>query len=178
MQEFVATVAAARALAETLGPRMHLLRDEEGWSALDVAVAAGSMSAFDSLLAMGSDPFMPDEARTTILAVACGNDQPAMALRAIELGVDADSADREGMTPLMLAARSGAARCVAILLARGADFERVDSHGQDARAHANALGSWRAECIELLAEAWARKEARELAEATPSSRPASRKGAL
>lgn len=62
-----------------------------------------------------------------------------------------DTADRDGITPLMLAAASGHATVVELLLKRWADKHLKDSSGYTAAHH--AAKSAQQECLDLLLDA-------------------------
>ncbi|KAJ9508451.1 hypothetical protein QJQ45_011981 [Haematococcus lacustris] len=90
------------------------------------------------LLAAGADPSQQNKFRQTPLhfACACGNIHAAAVLIGCG-GVDTQEA--KGMTPLMLAAKRGAADLVCLLLAQGrADPLLQDHQGLTARAHATS----------------------------------------
>jgi ankyrin repeat protein len=55
-----------------------------------------------------------------------------MAELLIDIGADLNSENKNGMTPLMIAARHGNATLVKALLAKGADARRTDFTGRDA----------------------------------------------
>ena len=50
----------------------------------------------------------------------------------IDVGTDLNSENKNGMTPLMIAARQGNAVLVKALLAKGADVRKTDFTGRDA----------------------------------------------
>lgn len=174
MRAFVDRIASASDfLSLKPGLIMHLLRDNEGWSALDVAVADGNMLAFDRLCALGADPFMNDFHGLSLLFVASANAKPDMVQCLLGLGFLVNSVDENGMTPLMFASRNGSPDCLALLLCAGADLDLVNHDGLDARAHAKIP----AICA-LLDQARASREALSLDDHLPTARPSLRSTGL
>jgi len=83
----------------------------------------------------------------------------------LDAGAEVDARDRQGRTPLMLAAEIGIEAVVQALLDAGADIEAMSSDGRNAVAHAAAKN--RGEVIRLLAHEGADVNARDAEGMTP-----------
>ena len=75
---------------------------------------------------------MKDRLGNTALHAATERNQIEMAELLIDLGADLNSENKNGMTPLMIAARHGNATLVKALLAKGANARKTDFTGRDA----------------------------------------------
>ena len=69
----------------------------------------------------------------TALHWAARNNDVASARVLLRAGANAKAATRYGVTPLALAAQNGSAPMLDLLLKAGADAERHDAGGRDAR---------------------------------------------
>ena len=121
--------------------------DSRGYSALDVAVAAGAGDAAARLRSFGAkafvvsgksgrqsgkfDPAHPGEIYRgwQELALAIARDDAADAQRLLGAGVDPNLRLPQGDTLLQVAADAHAFNCLAVLLARGADATAPDHSG-------------------------------------------------
>ena len=96
-------------------------RDEEGRTALHVAVARGTVEPIRILLDAGADPEAPgNQGETVVHAGARGCDSDAMHL-ILDHGGRADTRDEHGRTPLHVAALRGAVREIDALLGGGGE---------------------------------------------------------
>ncbi|HEU4326870.1 MAG TPA: ankyrin repeat domain-containing protein [Roseiflexaceae bacterium] len=111
-------------------------RDSGGMTALHDALLYGWTEAARQLLAAGADPGATNGPRaTTPLLLAVRpleriDQAAALVLLLVRSGAALDQADREGVTPLLAAAREGRFDLVLLLLALGADACRRDRAGQ------------------------------------------------
>ena len=78
-----------------------------------------------------------------------------MAELLIDIGADLNSENKNGMTPLMIAARHGNATLVKALLAKGANARKTDFTGRDAVSWAQE--SRRPAVVQMLQQAVARR---------------------
>ncbi len=78
----------------------------------------------------GADPSMRNIRKVSPLHMACRFDLPDVARTLIELGAEVDVWEVTRQTPLYRAANLGYARCVAVLLAAGADVMARDREGR------------------------------------------------
>ena len=83
----------------------------------------------------------------------------------VEAGASVETADREGVTPLMAAAFEGDTRRAGLLIERGANIEARDAHGKGALIY--AAGRAYPEMVALLLEAGAEPDGRWGADLTP-----------
>eukprot|EP00667_Euglena_gracilis_P014912 EG_transcript_15473 len=91
--------------------------DEEGWTPLLHAAANGHVEVVQLLLAAGADPAAADaEFQRTAVAWAVVRQRPDMVAVLLRAGSPLDTFDREGLTPLMLAALHHHTAAVAQLL--------------------------------------------------------------
>ncbi|KAL6722043.1 hypothetical protein ACLMJK_001148 [Lecanora helva] len=93
------------------------------------------------LLGAGADPNICNEEERTPLGVASslGKEEVTETLLKCD-GVLIDKADKSGKSPLSQASEMGHAKCVRLLLAKGADVEIADKEGKTALALAAAKG--------------------------------------
>ncbi|MDA8020714.1 MAG: ankyrin repeat domain-containing protein [Thermoanaerobaculia bacterium] len=120
--------AIRRALAAGANPDA---RNEDGWTALLLAVDYESTIAIDELLAAGADPDLPVTGpyggTPLFYAVLTGN--LGIVQRLVEAGADLETrSDIDQMTPLLTALYSGDREIARYLVARGADTEARDRH--------------------------------------------------
>ena len=94
---------------------------------------------------------LKDRLGNTALHAATERNQIEMAELLIDVGADLDSENRNGMTPLMIAARQGNAVLVKALLAKGANARKTDFTGRDALSWAQE--SRRPAVVQLLQRA-------------------------
>lgn len=104
----------------------------DGATALHWAAHWDDVALADALLRAGASVDAANDLGVTPLALACGNGGAEMVQRLLQSGADPNRAP-VGEPVLMTAARSGNARAVAALVARGADVNATDSaRGQTA----------------------------------------------
>jgi len=91
----------------------------------------------DLLLDAGADPFAVDHRGRTALFLAARSAALGEIKRLLALGLDVNGADRDGLTPLMMAvgAWEPEPRAVEAILAAGADVNAVDRGGASALHH-------------------------------------------
>jgi hypothetical protein len=107
-------------------------QDRLGRTALMSAVQSRTPNAevVRALISMGANPNARDTQEGTALARAAGPFGDAETIRVlVEAGADVNAADRNGMTPLMWAARFGSAEKVKALIAAGARLDARDGQG-------------------------------------------------
>jgi ankyrin repeat protein len=115
--------------------------DEEGYSALHAAAAAGNFSACRLLLARGADVNgRSDRGRTPLHSAAWGGN-PNVVRLLLDAGTALEAPDDEGQRPLHCAARNGDEEAVALLLARGAEVKARDAEGRTPLHWAARTGS-------------------------------------
>ncbi|RYG26484.1 hypothetical protein EON82_03115 [bacterium] len=97
------------------------------------------------LLDAGADPNMPSDRGTPLHEAVEGDwGSPTSVRVLLEAGADPNAADREGRTPLMIAADKGEVECIRLLLAGGADRTLRDHRHKAAIDYAYAnLETWR-----------------------------------
>ena len=104
--------------------------DGHGKTALMAAAAEGHLGVMELLLSKGADVKRQDRDGLTALGWACLKGHRHAVVTLLDKDPDLVSAvDRNGRTPLDLAATSCDAKIVQILLDRGAVLEHVDLHG-------------------------------------------------
>lgn len=112
----------------------------DGMTALHWAAYYDDVAAVRLLLGAGASARSANRYGVTPLSLACTNRNAVIAEALLKAGAEADPA-AGGETPLMTAARTGAAEIVTLLLARGARIDaRDDRRGQTALMWAAAEG--------------------------------------
>lgn len=101
---------------EKLAPTERPKEVERVW---DVAVCTGEVDKIELLTPYGGTPASED------LFTAVHRDNPEMVRWLLSLGADIEIRDFLGKTPLMQAAEWGSTRCVAALIAEGADIHAL-----------------------------------------------------
>lgn len=94
------------------------------------------------LLSHKADPFLVDSRGRNALHYASGrfcNSSPVVRLL-LRAGIDIDSRDHDGVTPLMLACRTNRTDSIVSLLEKGADIDAVDGKGDSVEDHARKGG--------------------------------------
>lgn len=118
---------------------------------LQMAVFTGDLSAVTKFIASGSNIHSTDSGGSGLLHIAVQyglhRDEPDGGLTVLRLlleaGVDANVANEDGQTPLMLAAAVGSVAAVRMLLDYGADPNRKNLSGQTAMDLATGDGRHR-----------------------------------
>ncbi|XP_050026733.1 ankyrin repeat, SAM and basic leucine zipper domain-containing protein 1-like [Dermacentor andersoni] len=119
------------------------------WSALVQAGYSGCAEMVQLLIDHGADVNAAKGFATPLMAV-CGSQKGTEAALVtcaevlLKHGADPDLADRDGVTPLMLAAREGYCQLIELLLDRGVDAKRLDSQGWTSLSWAAFAGQGRA----------------------------------
>lgn len=115
------------------------------------AARAGDESGLTRALADGAAANARNRIGETGLVIALKNDQPRLAMRMLDAGVDVNLAAVNGVTPLMAAAHGGYTEIVGRLLANGADIAAVDRLQKTAMTY--AAGQGRTDIVQLLLKA-------------------------
>ena len=150
-------VAAARGLAAVVLAGLFALAPgvlAQDWSInarLLAAARAGDDGGLVHALADGAAVNARNRIGETALVIALKNDQPAVAMRMLDAGVDVNLAAVNGVTPLMAASHSGQTEIVRRLLAGGADAAAVDRLQKTAMTY--AAGQGRTDVVLLLLKA-------------------------
>ncbi|XP_075552362.1 ankyrin repeat, SAM and basic leucine zipper domain-containing protein 1-like isoform X1 [Dermacentor variabilis] len=119
------------------------------WSALVQAGYSGCAEMVQLLIDHGADVNAAKGFATPLMAV-CGSQKGTEAALVtcaevlLKHGAEPDLADRDGVTPLMLAAREGYCQLIELLLDRGVDAKRLDSQGWTSLSWAAFAGQGRA----------------------------------
>jgi plastocyanin len=100
--------------------------------ATDNLIFARARSIFSSLLDAGAYSVQADSDGRTVLHKLVRNGEEKLLKDLVDLAEDLDAQDHEGTTPLMLAAGTGYANAVKILVSGGANLELKNSSGQTA----------------------------------------------
>lgn len=119
-----------------------------GETALQLAAAEGNT---ENTLLLYARTASPDRTRGFLAAVTSGVYSSVEAL--LEQGAKVNQADREGVTPLMLAVARRHEKVVEVLLAHGADIAAEDVNGRNAMDYALAAMPVDQRVVELLAPA-------------------------
>jgi hypothetical protein len=106
-------------------------RDDAGYTPLIAASRDGNVAMIRLLRRHGADPNLRDAAVNgwTPLLHAIHKAQPASVTALLNAGADPNTSEREGSTPLMMAAGYGYTDIVKLLLARGANPRIATSDG-------------------------------------------------
>lgn len=107
-------------------------RDDNGLTPLRIAVLCGQSETVRYLLENGADPFVKGSYSRNLLHVASYGGQVAIIDEMIKQGLDVNSKDGNGDTPLILAAAYGRKNAVKYLLQRGADPSIKGCYGRTA----------------------------------------------
>lgn len=106
--------------------------DNEGFSALHFAAAAGRSTNVKILLDASADVGLKSRTKVTPLMEAVKNGHEAVSTLLIENNAKTDEQDSENKTALMHATTNGHFKLVELLLSKGADYNLQDSVGRTA----------------------------------------------
>jgi uncharacterized protein len=129
------TPAVIRALLKGESPNQ---RDSLGIPVLAVAAQLGDVNTVKALLAHGAQPDVPDNEGNAALAHAAwrGHADVVQLLLAAKPSPRIERENRQGETPLMLAAKNGRYEVAAVLLKAGAAVDAADYAGHTPYWHA------------------------------------------
>jgi ankyrin repeat protein len=101
-------------------------RDEDGTTALALAISHSNVAMAELLLGKGADPDLTNELGVGPLSLAITNGSASIVELLISKGANPNVARENGETPLMTAARMGDTETMKLLLARGANVNARD----------------------------------------------------
>jgi ankyrin repeat protein len=118
-------------------------RDEDGNSALIIAISFGNTDVAEMLLRRGADVNARNESEETALMASASTYfyNPSIVKMLLDRGADINASAEDGVTALMLAARNNHIDMVKSLLARGVDVSAKDDNGDTALASAEKDGN-------------------------------------
>ena len=108
--------------------------DKDGWTPLHWSAYAQNHECVRLLLAAKADINAKDRHGNTAFSIALYNteiDNPDLVEILISHGADIESINEDGWTPLHLAAWRNNAKCLSLLLRKGADINAKDSYGNN-----------------------------------------------
>lgn len=119
-------------------------KDKAGFTPLAEALRRNDMSSARALFQLGLDPNSLDESGRTLLEGAAFGGSVALVRTLIEAGADVNASgkvkNKQGWTPLLLAAQMGHGDVVEALIKAGADANRAGPGGWNALMQASYLG--------------------------------------
>jgi ankyrin repeat protein len=118
-----------RCLLQHQPPALLDAPDEDGYTALTLAISHGKLDIAATLLDSSADASIASNNGTTPL-MECSD--VGIAMRLLELGVDLHARDDDGMNALLLTCMYGNIEMVALLLDHGADTYSADDVGNTA----------------------------------------------
>ena len=113
----------------------------EGYTPLMIAAANDKPQAVKCLLKQGADPSLQDNNGRNVLHCTSRGGNPEVIELILSHVVSIDSINKEGTTPLMIAAASDKLQAVKCLLKQGADPSLQDNTGWNVLHHASEGGS-------------------------------------
>jgi ankyrin repeat protein/outer membrane biosynthesis protein TonB len=126
-------------------------QDQRGRTPLMSAVQSRNAEAVRILVGTNVDVNARDQRQNTALVRAAGSfGDLVMVQTLISAGADVNAADKNGMTPLIWAARWGDPQRVEALVNAGADVNARDNTGKTAMDYARSRGPSAAETVEIL----------------------------
>ena len=94
-----------------------------------VAALAGKQSAFEMLLRLGANVSLKDNKAVCLLHLAVQGGDTCIIDTMLSLGLETDSSNNDGVTPLMRAALRGKQSAFQLLIQNGADLTLEDNNG-------------------------------------------------
>ena len=138
--------------------------DEDGRTALTVAVAKNNADCVKALLVVGADVNAENKNGWTALMLATGLGYTDCARALLKAGADVNAKTKDGETALMLAVDEGHTSCVKTLLEVGSDVNAENKNGWTALMAAVAKSN--VDCVKVLLEAGADVNAKDKDEVT------------
>ncbi|XP_046378646.2 ankyrin repeat domain-containing protein 50-like isoform X2 [Haliotis rufescens] len=104
-------------------------RGQYGWTPVMIAAGRGYRGLFDFLVSKDVDLSLVGDDGNTILHMAClGGDVEIVQYVLREIQMDINVAGHEGITPVMIGARTGNQLLFDLLVSKGADVSIIDHH--------------------------------------------------
>jgi ankyrin repeat protein len=118
-------------------------RDEDGNTALIIAISFGNIDVAEMLMKRGADVNARNKSRETALMATASTYfyNPSIVKMLLDRGADVNARAEDGVTALMLAVRNNLIDTVKSLLARGVDVSAKDDNGDTALASAEEDGN-------------------------------------
>lgn len=116
--------------------------DNSGMTALHHAAVGGRLKAIRLLVESGASSQIVECLGLTAFGCAVRNNKVLAVYELLMLGVNVDARDRNGRTPLHLAAELGFLEIAKILISWGADKQAVNPHGKTPREMVTGPLSW------------------------------------
>lgn len=143
--------------------------DETGQTALHWAAVRGSLPVLETLLRHNADYELRDNRGYTVSHVAAQYGQtPVLYHLALKWGVDIDTVDNDGRTPLTWAAYKGYADSVRLLLVLNARYALADKEGCTPLHWAAIKGNGEACTVLLQGGSWTLLTAKDTTGCTPA----------
>lgn len=119
------------------------VRDEDGNTALIIAISFGNSDVAEMLLKKGADVNAKNKSGETALMAATSTYfyNPSLVIMILDGGADINARAEDGVTALMLAVRNNHVDAVKSLLTKGADISLEDDNGDTALASAEKDGN-------------------------------------
>ena len=112
-----------------------------GETPLYQAIQRNRLSAAKMLLEAGADPNISTDVHKTALSwAAAEGSEESIQLLLNQAGIELDTPDQSGQTPLLRAADAGHTKCIRMLLDKGANVKHVDNEGRTALSLAAIKG--------------------------------------
>jgi ankyrin repeat protein len=104
-------------------------KNSAGLTSIQTAVSTGQLKMVHTLVAQGANHEIVDKNANTLLHLAAKNgDVPLIKYLKDEIGLNVHAQNKEGLTPLQIAAAHGHLQAVQTLIARGGNKQILDKH--------------------------------------------------